>query len=785
MKITKSRLLSMTALGTIAAPFLLPVAAHAQLDEIVVTATKSEKTLQEVPLSIEAVSGDFLEDFAVTNLKQLSDNIPTLVISTGLTTTNISMRGVGSGQERSFEQSVGMFIDGQYMPRSRQYIAPFFDVERVEVVKGPQAVYFGLNSTSGAIAINTKRTRPGDGFDAFITADAGLEIGGQGFEAGMGVSGDKIGLRLAGKYSDYDGYFDNTTRGIKEGDERSILIRGTAVVDVTEGFRLSGKIEHSDFQSLGHIGELFDDPANREPADGELNYIRSSGGDRLQAGSISGLFNEGGTPGTFVQANNYQISGELDLAGGQLVATAGFSDFEYNFNVDLDSYFADVIDASINETYSQDSIDVRWSSNQSKQYRLLVGGYYQKAEWFNLQPVVIGLDFAGGPNALVAAILQSQPTADLIYPQNSLLNQGSDNVVDSNLLSFYGAVDFDISDRLTASIGTRWAEQEKNLSRNNLCFFTDTQGQNQMTPFSVATLDAFNLCPNQDLAGLNRSRKTDNFLPEASINYDFNDNVTMFARIGKSAKSGGYASSGNFDIANLEYDDESVIGYEAGLKTRLLDGKAELNVTAFRSDYEDLQVNSFIVDPNPPNNPISIVTNAGKVKSQGIEIDGRLFVNDSINFGAAAAFLDAEYDDFDNAPCDRAGPGGSAPAGTISGCDFTGRSTPFSPDFSGNVYMNLDHNMGGDLSLIGGAKLAYSSSYFTDGTLEANGKQDSWTKIDASIGIAHAKGWELSIIGTNLTDEAVLATNQGFQGYLIGYLEKPRQVLARAKWQFQ
>lgn len=782
MRNTKTRLLTKTALAAMTAWLILPNAAHAQLDEIVVTATKSEKTLKEVPLSIEAKSGEFLQDFNISDLKTLSDNIPTLVISTGLTTTNISMRGVGSGQERSFEQSVGMFIDGQYMPRSRQYIAPFFDVERVEVVKGPQAVYFGLNSTSGAIAVNTKKTRPGDGFDAFVAMDAGLDIGGQGFEAAMGVSGEKVGLRLAGKYSDFDGYFTNTTLGTQEGAERSILIRGSAVVDVAEGFRLSGKIEHSDFQNLGHVGELYDDPSNREPLDGVLNYVRSSGGDRLQAGSISGIFNEGGTPGTFVEANNYQITGELDVAGGQLVATGGFSDFVYNFNVDLDTYFADVIDASINETYNQNSIDVRWLSDQSKQYRLLFGGYYQSADWFNLQPVIIGLQFAGvGPNALVASVV-GQPTADVVYPGNTLLNQGSDNVVDSNLFSFYGAVDFDVSDRLTASVGARWAEQEKNLSRNNLCFFTDTQGGNPTTPASVATLDAFNLCPNQQLAGLMRSRKSDNFMPEASLNYDLNDDVNLFVRVGKSAKAGGFASSGNFDISVLEYDDETVLGYEAGLKSRLMGGKAELNITAFRSDYKDLQVNSFIVDPNPPNNPISIVTNAGKVKAQGIEIDGRMFVNDSVNIGGAVAFLDTNYDEFDNAPCDR-DPSDDT-EGTISGCDFTGRETPFAPDLSGSVYMNLDHNLGGDLSLIGGAKLAFSGSYFTDGTLEQAGRQDDWIKVDASIGIAHEKGWELSVIGTNLTDEAVLATNQGFQGYLIGYLEKPRQILLRAKWQY-
>ena len=128
MKINKSRLLSMTALVSITGSLMLPATAYGQLDEIVVTATKQEKSVQDVALSIEAVSGEYLSDFKVVDLKGLSDNIPNFTVSSGLTATNVSMRGLGSGQERSFEQAVGMFIDGQYMPRNRQYRSPFFDV---------------------------------------------------------------------------------------------------------------------------------------------------------------------------------------------------------------------------------------------------------------------------------------------------------------------------------------------------------------------------------------------------------------------------------------------------------------------------------------------------------------------------------------------------------------------------------------------------------------------------------------------------------------------------------
>lgn len=785
MQKSKLHLLSKTALATITASLVMPIAAQAQLSDIIVTATKTEKSLQDLPMSIEAISGDFLNDYRIEDFKGLSDNVPNLTISTGLTSTNVIVRGLGSGQERGFEQSVGMFIDGQYMPRSRQYRAPFFDVERVEVVKGPQAVYFGLNSTAGAVAVHTKRTRPGDGADGYGSVDFGLDIGGQTYEAAMGVSGEKIGLRLAGKVADTDGYFFNSTLNKEEGGEKNILIRGTGIFDIAEGFRLSGKIEHSDFKTFGHAGEIFSNPTFREAGDSVLDYVRTSEGSTFAAGAASGIFPKNGEAGSFSTANNAQIGAEIDVAGGLLTATVGFSEFDYAFNVDLDNGALAEFDAAIIETYSQDSFDVRWQSDQSKQYRVMIGGYHHNASWFNLQPVVIGLQAFGiGANTLVASIV-GQPTADFLYPQGMLLHQGSDNDIDSKLTSAYATVDFDISDQLSATVGARWSEETKDLSRNNLCFFTDPTGTIRTEPASVPTLDAFNLCPNVNLAGLTRSRKSTNFMPEASISYEMNDNVNLFARVGNSAKAGGFATSGGFPIDVLEYDDESVIGYELGVKSRLMDGKAELNATLYRSDFKDLQVNSFIVGPPPGNLPVATVSNAAKAVSQGIEVDGRLFINDSVTMGASVAYLDANYTDFSSAPCDRAGPGGSAPAGAISGCDFSDRELPFAPDYSGNLYFNLDHNMGGDFSVIGGAKLAFSGAYFTDGTLEADGRQDSWTKIDASIGIAHSNGMEFSIIATNLTDEAVLGSNQAFSGYLLGYLEKPRQVVARVKWQFQ
>ena len=129
--------------------------AHAQsvLEEVIVTATKRVSSKQDTPISLETVSGEFLQNMSIGSLNELDDSVPNLSIGYGIATQAITMRGLGTGQERSFEQAVGMFIDGIYMPRSRQYQSPFLDVERVEVARGPQAVIHGLNATAGAISI--------------------------------------------------------------------------------------------------------------------------------------------------------------------------------------------------------------------------------------------------------------------------------------------------------------------------------------------------------------------------------------------------------------------------------------------------------------------------------------------------------------------------------------------------------------------------------------------------------------------------------------------------------
>ena len=187
-KTYKTTLLRVGCLAWLTASLTSPIVqAQGMLEEVVVTATKRTTTVKEVPMAIQAITGETMTRNGIDNLDQLTASIPNFQVGDGLLSTAVAMRGMSSQPERGFDQSVGMFIDGIYKPRSRQYRSPFMDVSRVEVLRGPQAVLFGLNSTAGAVSVISNSNQPGDDFEAGIRAKYEIEYEGatvEGFAGG-------------------------------------------------------------------------------------------------------------------------------------------------------------------------------------------------------------------------------------------------------------------------------------------------------------------------------------------------------------------------------------------------------------------------------------------------------------------------------------------------------------------------------------------------------------------------------------------------------------------------
>ena len=219
---------------------------HAQmLEEVIVTATKRAAGLQDVPIAISVVSAEKLEQFGITELDELSAYLPNVHIGESGGNSQIFIRGVGSGNNAGFEQSVGTFIDGVYFGRARNSRAAFLDLQRVEVLKGPQSTLFGKNTIAGAIIITTGQ--PEEAFEAYVDTSYETELEGKGL-TGMitGPLSDSVRGRLVAKTYERNGWMDNIYPGADDGaSQENSIVRGTLVWDASDNLSLNLKAEHS------------------------------------------------------------------------------------------------------------------------------------------------------------------------------------------------------------------------------------------------------------------------------------------------------------------------------------------------------------------------------------------------------------------------------------------------------------------------------------------------------------------------------------------------------------
>jgi iron complex outermembrane receptor protein len=735
----------------------LPGAAMAQLEEVVVTAAKRAESVQDIPMSVQAISGEKLNAMAISELGDLATTIPNFSIGDGVTTNLITMRGMGSGEDRSFEQSVSMFVDGIYMPRSRQTRSPFFDADRVEILRGPQAVLFGLNSTAGAISIHSAVNNPGDEFEARITGEYESEYeGGKGTLVVGGSPIDSLGLRLAVETGESgDGYIDNDTLG-DQGDTESTVGRLSAVWEPTDSLIATAKYNYVDYEVHGQTAEVTNRVAKSvDNGDGELDWKNSGIGELLPLLAPISM-HDLTKPGSEQEVNNFSLNLDYLLGEHTLTGLFGYSDYDYSLSTDLDSVASEgfglgfplSVDAMSYEEYEQYSAELRLTSPGGETFDYVAGIYYQDSTLTSDQPNIAG-------------------AFGLLERGNNVFDQ------DATLWSGFVSVTWNMTDSFRLIGGGRYSDDDKDWERSSICQSSLDGGASWI---DIGTLGI--ACAIASDQGGNIG--SDNFMPEIVAQYDWGDNTMVFAKYSESAKSGGAGTGTSIPDGHIVYDDETAQGVELGLKTSFADGMAELNVVAFYTEFDDLQVKSSTVEGAQV---ITNIGNAGEATTQGIEIDGRWAATDWLTVGGALAYLDAEYDDYKGATCNNSGSTPAMPDG--AGCDASGEDLPFSAQWSGSVFADVIVPISSGLNLTGNVTASYSDDYLSDGTLDPELTQDSYTKYDASLGLEASSGqWNVSVIGKNLSDEEINMSSQPLGGYDLAYLMPPRMVVLQATWRF-
>jgi len=742
----------------------------AELEEIVVTATKRETTTQEIPMAILAVAGEAMTTRGIDNLDQLAASVPNFQVGDGLLSTVVSMRGMSSQPERGFDQSVGMFIDGIYKPRSRQYRAPFMDVNRVEILRGPQAVLFGLNSTAGAVSIVSNSNHPGDAFEAQVRAKYEFVYGGttvEGF-AGGSVS-DQLGLRIAGKYLKGDeGMIKNLYDGKYYGAPDEMVVRGSAVWMPTDDTSFTLKIDYAEFDDEGNPAEemspqLFGGLNGNSEA--ELNFVNNwehNVGYSMMKATGDVDIDE---PGIDQESFNISLNFEQDFGDSTLTALAGYSDMEFDMAQDGDTGPLFFIVSGYHEEYEQTSLEVRWASPVGETLEWIVGAYYQDSELFNGQPNVVG----GAYDSFFGfGFSPDDPMAYLTGEMGS----------ESTSTSAFGILTWNASEALTVIGGVRWVDVEMDYFRGDSgCTTMDET----LLPQDLleGPYSSYFFCfgaPNYE-----DDRSSENFMPELAVQWDATDELMVYGKVSESAKAGGFGFSvlineGPDGTPLAEFDDETALGFELGAKYQA--DNYMFTVAAFHTKFEDLQVNSF-----DPVTFVGSIQNAAEVVSKGVEVDGRWAVTDWLMLTGSLAYLDAQFEDFDGAPCGSLN--NHPPSATIpDSCDLGGVDTAYAPSLAGYFDADVNYPLGNNLTLAAGVSLSYSDEYFTDSDLTEEFKQDSYTKVDARIGVEANDGrWSAALVGNNLTDEIII--NQTSLYFTQNaFLKSPRTVAIQLTYRF-
>ena len=740
----KIRLLTvaLTTFATVAgAPGLM---AQPHLEEVVVTARKKTESLQDVPISITVMSGDVVQNQGYRDLQTVTENLSAVTVARGGANEFMYIRGIGSGANSGYEQSVGFVVDGISIGRSRATRSGFVDLDRIEVLKGPQTTYFGANTTAGVINMTTKSATLDDELDAFLRASYEIETEQFVIEGATDIPvSDTFGLRIAGKYSDSEGYLENTFLNVTRPANEDTVLRVSALWQPTDTFSAELKTTYGTLDSNSGLDLVavacvpFSGPASGGPA--QFNCIGRSG---QRVGNGLGYTMRADLPEErTLEYVTSVLTMNFDIGDYTLTSVTGFYDQESVFTLDLD--LSDVPSAITVSRFGnqqhdyadQTSQELRLSSPSGGKMEWTIGAYFQEEN----------IDFDQ------AAVLGFSPPA----PRGA--QSGFFNDQEATTLSAFGTVTANLSDNLRATLGLRYVEVDKTITRS-ITFNGPIPASG--TP-EIANLVGFGPIPFET-----RNRKDDDLLASLDLQYDLSEGVNVYGSYTQGFKAGAYSMQNTLQGIFTDFIEtvgpETVDAAEVGMKGIFLDNRLRANIAIFRAVYEDLQVSTVL--PTPPGATAGLFigfANADEAVAQGLEFDFAAQLSESFALLGEFTYLDSSYADFPNAPCFSGQTASQGcvpnPAGPGTGQSLDDQDNPFSPKYAGSLALRYTQPIG-DYELTIEPSVFYTDSYFLQADLDPNHTQESYSKLNLRVALGQKSGnWEVAFVGRNLNDE--LTTN--------------------------
>jgi len=769
--------LATAVLGALIGPLSGVAFAQPMLEEVIVTATKRVEGMQDVPIAISVVSGERIEQQGIRNLEELALYLPAVHIAQSGGQNQVFIRGIGSGNNTGFEQSVGTFVDGVYFGRARNSQAAFLDLQRVEVLKGPQSTLFGKNTVAGAINITSQR--PTDELEGYVEGSYNTET--EGYTTTAAVSGpltDTLRGRLVGKYYDEEGYYDNSDPAGEDPTREDKVVRTWLDWDATDSLTFSLKAEYGEFNKEGRHDKIVKSTPTADFLLGfgpDPDFAKSVGfNDKQSSSNRPGKDVEDNTDNTIVQLDfNYQMDNH------SLKSITAWTEYDTDLCTDGDyatTHFADQCKTEDHEQFTQEFI---LSSELGGKFEYLVGVYYQDA---SLKATTnTGLLISAIPPIEAGVFNLLEPVLGFTPPSGFADSEVFSNFdQDTTTWSAFTQVDYDITERLRIRAGIRYSDDDKDVSNDQ---FITNVGGTEPNPINTVILGpaAFNFRVPYDYK-LNRGE--DHTTGSINLQYDIGDDIMVYATWANGYKAGGFDESNGLDISR-EFEDESVDHYEIGAKMELWDNRVRLNLSAFETSFDDLQVSAF-------ETATFVVTNAGEATSSGVEADITVAATEDLTLYGALTWLDSEYDSYEDAACtiEQQIAGGLAPCRQ----DLSGSPLQFAPDWSGNLGFNYNFAVTADTNLVFNADAFYSDEVLVAPDNDPVGVQDSYWKINARIAWEADDGqWMVAVLGKILNDETTFnwlndatlsGAGFGFERAYFGQVEIGRSYELQLRYSF-
>jgi len=570
---------------------VVPSMASAQLEEVLVTAERREASVQDVPIAVSAYSEEMIERLQIDDTLDLINVVPNLFggNNTGLGTANMYyLRAQGNDESIStFDPPVGTYVDDVYITRQNVNNVALFDVERIEVLRGPQGTLYGRNTTGGAISVVMKK--PSDTMQGYVEAGAG-NWGKTMVRGSIDLPlSENVLTKFSAYYVDTDGYLENRTDG-KDYNEADLTgIRAALRWLISDSMTWDIAVDGGKSEVANIHGFL----------DGDDRYSLSVLGSGLpMGGGMSDYGNE-------VDTLNITSNLAWDAMGGTANLIFGSrsieQDFLLNFPFSLD-FFPDFFIIDNQGEHDMYSAELKWSGDiMDGRAFLQTGVYYMDED--NTVDFVDYLDLA-------AVGVPAPPSTAFLTLADRVLSNTTES------FAVYAQADIKIGNNGTLTLGARYTDEEKTV---------DFQG----------TVNSAGMVA----AGIPLSQSEQEITPRIAYAHKFTDNLMMYASATNGFKSGGWNARGSSSAALQAFAPETIWSYELGMRGDWMDGRLRTNITMFYSDLEDLQTTSATPDGQ------FLTTNAGGLEVPGIEAEITALPTDNWQIFAALGWQNAEYQD--------------------------------------------------------------------------------------------------------------------------------------------